>query len=197
MARCNLILEDLLTHRVGHILACFIFCLSIYAQEISDIGTITARRAIQLFGNSEDFDHFAITFHPFTWTNTVQLTTTNSTLKLMDLTALPASEPIIASVSSVHQDGATSAPVQFRFTIRRGEPPAPSVRTISIRPARTNTPPPMPPQPKSVQSMRMLPPAGMSVDERAANPDHDYTVILYQGDTLPGGSPKEYKDREK
>lgn len=102
--------------------------------EPEDLGVITDRRAVILESPYEvsDFRHFTLDFMPMVPpTNKITLVLTNGILTLSNLAALPSGRMVLG-LRSTCLDGSESAVKLYRLTIRRGDPPKPTAKVITL-----------------------------------------------------------------
>jgi hypothetical protein len=108
-----------------------LFCLG---AEIIDLGVLSPQRGFVLERNTgrPDFSHYQADLISFPSSNRLTLRLTNELFTLDQVAALPSGKTVLGLVS-VYRDGQTSAATLYRFDIRRGPPPAPSMRPTALR----------------------------------------------------------------
>lgn len=112
----------------------FVAILALLGADITDLGTMTERRAIFLekCTNRVDFAAFNIEIQSMVETNIVlHFTTTNEFLRFSDLSSLPDGRVAMA-VQMVCADGSTSPANLYRMDVKHSPPNAPTAVMITV-----------------------------------------------------------------
>lgn len=106
--------------------------LAFGGQEIEELGALTPQTVIPLIRNTvrTDFAHYEIEAIA-AQTNKITFVTTNSFLTINDFVALP-SGPVLLGVKNVALDGTSSMVSVYKFTLWRGDLPAPRAFKVQV-----------------------------------------------------------------
>lgn len=179
----------------------FLILLSVLtpAQEITDLGTISPSQIIHLEKSERrtDFFRFKIEVLPRNESNTnkIAFTTTNDTITLQDLQAVPNGVAIMA-IRSYHTNGDSSAIALFRIDVQRDLPDAPKAYVSHLLRKTTEQKvehlleeifkewiPEPPPLPSEVKTNRMM---------KVRGPEGARFVSPVPARSLPGGTNESY-----
>lgn len=101
----------------------FLFLFTINAQ-VTDLGTVSTRRAIVLEKACPDFGFFIVHLLPQNWpTNVIAIVKTNEYLTLKDLDRVPSGDVVI-EVKQICADGTEGPTSVFKIDVRRYDPDA-------------------------------------------------------------------------